>query len=108
MSVYKARVLSLDRTPSSRCKQGVPNKGKLLTALSKYWFGKLDGILPNHFVTDDLEKMPAGVKEWGRRSGKDLVGRTMLVKKCEVLKCEAIVRGYLTGESAGVLAETGD
>lgn len=79
------------------CEQGVPGKGKLLTALSKYWFGKLDGILPNHFVTDDLDDMPAGIKEWGESSGKDLQGRTMLVRKCEVLRCEAIVRGYLTG-----------
>lgn len=77
--------------------QGVPNKGKLLTALSKFWFNKLGAILPNHFITDDVEKMPEGIKEWGQSSGKDLAGRTMLVRKCEVLKCEAIVRGYLTG-----------
>ncbi|CAD6566097.1 MAG: Bifunctional purine biosynthetic protein ade1 [Cyphobasidiales sp. Tagirdzhanova-0007] len=78
---------------------GVPNKGKLLTALSKFWFEKLGSILPNHYVTDDLEKMPVEVERWGARSGKDLAGRTMLVRKCEVLKCEAIVRGYLTGSA---------
>jgi len=80
-------------------KNGVPNKGKLLTALSKFWFERLGSILQTHFVTDDLDKMPAGVREWGEKEGKDLRGRTMLVKKCQVLKCEAIVRGYLTGSA---------
>jgi phosphoribosylaminoimidazole-succinocarboxamide synthase len=69
-----------------------------LTSLSKFWFEKLGSILQNHFVADDLDRMPQGVKEWGENAGKDLAGRTMLVKRCEVLKCEAIVRGYLTGE----------
>ena len=83
----------------------MPNKGKLLTALSKFWFEKLGSILPNHYVTDDLEKMPVEVERWGARSGKDLAGRTMLVRKCEVLKCEAIVRGYLTGAAMAAREE---
>lgn len=78
--------------------QGVPNKGKLLTGISKFWFERLSSILPNHLITDDLDQMPAEIKEWGEANGKDLKGRTMLVRRCEVLKCEAIVRGYLTGK----------
>ena len=77
--------------------QGVPNKGKLLTGLSRFWFDRLGSVLQNHFITDDVNVMPGGIKEWGERTGKDLEGRSMLVKRCEVLRCEAIVRGYLTG-----------
>lgn len=77
--------------------QTIPNKGKLLTSLSKFWFEKLGYIIQNHFVTDDLQKTP-DVELWDTHPGRDLVGRVMLVQKCEVLKCEAIVRGYLTGK----------
>lgn len=90
---------SFSRRESDFNAQSVPNKGKLLTSLSKFWFDKLGHILQNHFITSDLDKMPEGTKQWGLRNNKDLEGRTMLVRKCQVLKCEAIVRGYLTGKS---------
>lgn len=90
----------LTRRADNEAFQGVANKGKLLTGISKYWFNKLSDILPNHLITDDLDQMPAEIKKWGETNGKDLQGRTMLVRKCEVLKCEAIVRGYLTGRFA--------
>jgi phosphoribosylaminoimidazole-succinocarboxamide synthase len=74
--------------------QGIPDKGKLLTKISLFWFQKLGHIVPNHFVTATIDDMPDEVRQF-----KDqLEGRTMLVRKAQVIPLEAIVRGYLTGE----------
>lgn len=73
--------------------QGVPDKGKILTKISLFWFEKLKHIIPTHFVTADIDKMPEEVKQYRDQ----LQGRTMLVKKAKVIPLEAIVRGYLTG-----------
>lgn len=64
-----------------------------MTQLSLFWFEKLQHIIPNHFVTADVEKMPEEIRQYKEQ----LAGRTMLVKKAEVIPLEAIVRGYLSG-----------
>ncbi|KAJ2927339.1 hypothetical protein H1R20_g9757, partial [Candolleomyces eurysporus] len=75
-------------------RNGIPGKGKLLTHISLFWFNKLADIIPNHFVTADVDQMPKEVLQY-----KDqLEGRTMLVRKAEVVQLEAIVRGYVTGQ----------
>lgn len=74
-------------------KNGIPDKGKLLTKISLFWFEKLGEIIPNHFVTSDVDEMPEEVRKYKNV----LEGRAMLVKKAEVIPLEAIVRGYLTG-----------
>lgn len=73
--------------------QGIPGKGKLLTQISKFWFERLASIVPNHFVTDNIDEMPEEVRQYKDR----LDGCAMLVKKATVVPMEAIVRGYLTG-----------
>ncbi|KAF6759362.1 hypothetical protein DFP72DRAFT_884951 [Ephemerocybe angulata] len=74
---------------------GIPEKGKLLTKISLFWFQKLGHIIPNHFVTADVDQMPEEVRQY-----KDqLDGRTMLVRRAEVVPLEAIVRGYITGSA---------
>ncbi|KAK0487424.1 hypothetical protein IW261DRAFT_1558505 [Armillaria novae-zelandiae] len=76
-------------------KNGIPDKGKLLTRISLFWFGKLSHSIPNHFVTGDIDEMPEELAPF-----KDqLEGRAMLVKKAKVIPLEAIVRGYLTGSA---------
>ncbi|KAG5637739.1 hypothetical protein H0H81_003377 [Sphagnurus paluster] len=76
-------------------KNGIPDKGKLLTQLSLFWFDKLGYIIPNHFVTADIDAMPEEVHQH-----KDqLSGRVMLVRKAQVVPLEAIVRGYLSGSA---------
>ena len=73
--------------------QGIPDKGKLLTKISLFWFNKLHHIIPNHFVTATIDEMPEEIRKY-----KDqLDGRTMLVRKAEVIPLEAIVRGYIVG-----------
>ncbi|KAF9513782.1 hypothetical protein BS47DRAFT_1372431 [Hydnum rufescens UP504] len=72
-------------------KNGIPGKGKVLTALSLFWFDKLSDLVPNHFITADVDQMPEEVKKY-----KDVLqGRSMLVRKAQVIPIEAIVRGYL-------------
>ncbi len=71
----------------------IPEKGRVLTQISKYWFSKTSDIVKNHFITDDISDYPAAC-----RQHKDvLAGRSMLVKKASALPVECIVRGYLTG-----------
>jgi len=71
----------------------VPNKGKVLTSLSLFWFDFLGDILPNHLITADVEKYPAACAPYADQ----LRGRSMLVKKAKPLPVECIVRGYLSG-----------
>ena len=72
---------------------GIPGKGKILTQLSLFWFELLKDCGPNHLLTADVAEMPAVVQPYAEQ----LAGRSMLVKKLEILPIEAIVRGYITG-----------
>lgn len=71
----------------------IPDKGRVLTQLSLYWFDKMKDITPNHLVTADVDQFPEPLKLYR----DELAGRSMLVKKCRPLPVEAIVRGYLAG-----------
>lgn len=83
--------------------QGIKNKGKLLTQLSAFWFGETTDVVPNHLITTDLAEMPEAVRKYADQ----LEGRSMLVRKCQVLKVEAIVRQYLTGSAYAEYTRTG-
>ena len=72
---------------------GIPYKGKVLTGLSCFWFDFLKSVLPNHFITADVDQYPAELKKYQ----EELFGRSMLVKKSKALPVECIVRGYLSG-----------
>ena len=71
----------------------VPNKGKVLTKLSLFWFDFLSDILPNHLITADVDEYPSVCRPYL----EELRGRSMLVKKAQPLPIECIVRGYLSG-----------
>jgi phosphoribosylaminoimidazole-succinocarboxamide synthase len=94
----------------------IPDKGKVLTGLSRFWFAETAGIIANHLLATDLEEVdPADLPaEWGRlremwaaesglvgRAGEpdlsDLRGRVVLCRRVDVLPVEIIVRGYLAG-----------
>src|SRR3954470_17376553 len=70
---------------------GIPDKGRVLTSLSSFWFERLADVVPNHVVTTDLAKMPAEV----RRHAAVLEGRATLAKRLRMFKIECVVRGYL-------------
>ncbi|MDY6970748.1 MAG: phosphoribosylaminoimidazolesuccinocarboxamide synthase [Thermodesulfobacteriota bacterium] len=71
----------------------IPDKGKILTSISLFWFKELEHIVKNHLVSSDPAKYP----EVCQRYGDQLEGRSMLVKKATPLPVECIVRGYLSG-----------
>jgi phosphoribosylaminoimidazole-succinocarboxamide synthase len=72
---------------------GIPNKGIILTQISRFWFDFLSGEIEHHLISDDV----AGFPEPFCNHADQLAGRTMLVKKGEVLPIECVVRGYLAG-----------
>ncbi len=72
---------------------GIPGKGKVLTALSCFWFDLIEAIVPHHLITADIKEYPEELKKYASQ----LSGRSMLVKKTQPLPVECIVRGYLSG-----------
>lgn len=71
----------------------IPDKGKILTQLSAYWFRQLSGIVPNHLLVSNADEFPLSLSAY-RAS---LAGRAMLVRKTEKIAIECVVRGYLAG-----------
>ena len=72
---------------------GIPNKGQVLNMISKFWFDRTGDVVKNHMISTDIADFPAELQEHAEL----LEGRSMLVKKAELLPVECIVRGYLIG-----------
>ena len=81
----------------------IPDKGKILTQLSKFWFDLTKAIAPNHVLSTEVEDYPKACKPY-REMLKD---RSMLVRKTEVLPIECVVRGYLSGSGWVEYQKTG-
>lgn len=81
----------------------IPNKGKILTALSAFWFEYLKDVTKNHLITTDLDEMPEIVRE-----NEDLRGRVTLAKMAKVFPVECVVRGYLEGSGFKDYQATGE
>lgn len=75
--------------------EGIPQKGKILTALSEFWFNYTKDFIPNHFITADVNQYPEKLKKFASLLEK----RSMLVKKTKSIKVECVVRGYLSGSA---------
>jgi phosphoribosylaminoimidazole-succinocarboxamide synthase len=71
----------------------IDGKGQVLTSLSVWWFKTLEGLVPNHLITADVEAMPPAIK----RHSALLRGRSMYVKRLKMLPVECVARGYLAG-----------
>lgn len=71
----------------------IPDKGRVLTSLSLFWFDALADRVPNHLITADVDAMPDAV----RQHADILRGRSMLVKRLRMLPVECVARGYLVG-----------
>jgi phosphoribosylaminoimidazole-succinocarboxamide synthase len=73
--------------------EGIPNKGKVLTQISSFWFERLTRLAPHHVITTDVAAFPDPF----RSSPEVFAGRSMLVRKTKPLSVECVVRGYLSG-----------
>ena len=71
----------------------IPDKGRVLTAMSSFWFELLAEVAPNHLVSTDLADFPEVAQV------PELAGRTMLTRRADMLPIECVVRGYLTGSA---------
>ena len=72
---------------------GIPDKGRILTQLSLFWFDFLKSIVPNHLITADTTKYPDNLKPFDAQ----LEGRSMIVRRAQMFPVECVVRGYLSG-----------
>ena len=72
---------------------GIPHKGHVLTQLSAWWFERLGDVVPHHVLATDIDAFPAALQPY-----RDILrGRSMIVKKTEVIPVECVARGYLIG-----------
>jgi len=72
---------------------GIPDKGKILTQISLFWFDLLKDIVPNHLITAEVSEFPAPLRPYAGQ----LRGRSMLVKRAQMFPVECVARGYLAG-----------
>jgi len=82
---------------------GIPDKGKVLTQLSGFWFEKMGDLVPHHLLSMDADAFP----EPARRHAEMLRGRTMLVRRTEPVPIECVARGYLSGSGWKEYQKTG-
>jgi len=89
-------IVATDRISAFDCvmPNGIPDKGRILTALSLFWFEQLQKLgIPNHLIETDARRFPESVRPYASQ----LDGRSMLVKKASVIPIECVARGYLAG-----------
>ena len=79
----------------------IPNKGKVLNQISKFWFDYVTDIVPNHIISTNLKDFPEEFQS------PEFEGRSMLVKKLKMIPVECIVRGYITGSGWKSYKENG-
>lgn len=80
----------------------IPDKGKVLTQISLFWFQHLKPLVDNHLITADFKQFPAALQKY-----PELAGRSMIVKKAEMFPVECVARGYLSGSGWKEYKETG-
>src|SRR5208282_521995 len=74
---------------------GIPYKGRVLTQISLFWFDYLADVVPNHLITADVAQYPGAAAKYADQ----LLGRSMLVKRAEMVPVECVVRGYISGSA---------
>ena len=85
---------------------GIPDKGRVLTQLSAFWFHRLSDIIVNHLISVELADLPDAIRADAALS-ELLAGRFMIVKKAKRLDFECVVRGYLAGSGWADYQRTG-
>lgn len=103
-------IVASDRISAFDCilPNEIPRKGEVLTQISKFWFDRFSELTPNHLITTDVDQYPADLKaRLSETSRNALRGRSMLVRRAEVVPFECVVRGYLAGSGWKEYQQTG-
>ena len=90
-------LIATDRISAFDCvlASGIPNKGKVLTRLSEFWFDRMKDVIENHIIAANVDEYPPVLAQY-----RDVLrGRSMLVKKAPPYPIECVVRGYLAGSA---------
>jgi phosphoribosylaminoimidazole-succinocarboxamide synthase len=74
---------------------GIPHKGRVLTQISLFWFDFLEGVVPNHLITADVDQYPPELRKYADQ----LRGRSMEVMQADMVPVECVVRGYISGSA---------
>lgn len=82
----------------------IPDKGKILTQISLFWFDIIKPLIQNHVISSDVNEYPIECRKYS----EELNGRSMLVRKTEPLPVECVVRGYLSGSGWNSYQERGE
>ena len=98
-------IVASDRISAFDCvmPNGIPGKGKILTAMSLFWFDLMADVAENHVITSDVDAYPQELQPFREL----LEGRSMLVRKAERFDIECVVRGYLAGSGWREYMESG-
>jgi phosphoribosylaminoimidazole-succinocarboxamide synthase len=93
-------IVATDRISAFDCvlPNTIPHKGRALTQLSRFWFDRFSALVPNHLIAAGVNEFPAELlSSLSDESKALLAGRSMLVRRAEVIPFECVVRGYLAG-----------
>ncbi|MCK5118503.1 MAG: phosphoribosylaminoimidazolesuccinocarboxamide synthase [Candidatus Latescibacteria bacterium] len=98
-------IVASDRISAFDCvmPNGIPGKGKILTAMSLFWFDLMADVAENHLIASDVDAYPSELQKFREL----LEGRSMLVRKAERFDIECVVRGYLAGSGWREYGESG-
>jgi len=98
-------IVASDRISAFDCvmPNGIPGKGKILTAMSLFWFDLMEDVVEHHLIASDVDAYPSAL----RRFREVLEGRSMWVRKAERFDVECVVRGYLAGSGWREYRESG-
>ena len=98
-------IVASDRISAFDCvmPNGIPGKGKILTAMSLFWFDLMEDVVENHLIASDVDAYPSELQKFR----EVLEGRSMLVRKAERFDVECVVRGYLAGSGWREYRESG-
>ncbi len=88
-------IVATDRISAFDCilPQGIPNKGRVLTQMSLFWFDFLKNVVPNHLISANVDAYPSDLHPYRDQ----LEGRSMLVRRCRMEPVECVARGYVSG-----------
>ena len=88
-------IVATDRISAFDCilPQGIPGKGRVLTAMSLFWFDLLKDVVPNHLISANVDEYPEHLHQFRTQ----LEGRSMFVKRCRMEPVECVARGYVSG-----------